>query len=82
MGLKTKLVLAAAGVDFKRCDQPPVLPRKDLEALGITFRRIPVLAVGKDLYCDSNLIIDLILNKLAKNKVPTSTSVCFPQLES
>ena len=68
-------MLTAAGVDFKRGDVPPVLPRKDLEALDITFRRIPVLAVGKDLYCDSNLIIDLILNKLAKNKLPTSKAV-------
>ena len=75
VGQKTKLLLKAAGVDFKRVDQPMVLPRKDLEALGITYRRIPVLAVGKDVYCDSSLIIDLILNDLAKGKVPTSPAV-------
>ena len=33
------------------------LPRPDLaERFGLTYRRIPVLAVGKDLYCDSSLM--------------------------
>lgn len=71
-GQKTKLLLEISGVEFKRCDQPPVLPRKDLEALGITYRRIPVLAVGKDIYCDSALIIDLINEKLGVWQVPES----------
>lgn len=71
-GQKTKLLLTAAGVQYKRCDQPAVLPRKDLEALGITYRRIPVLSVGKDVYCDSSLIFDVVVNQLAKDKVPTS----------
>lgn len=65
-GQKTKLLLTAAGVDYKKCDQPVVLPRKDLEALGITYRRIPLLAVGKDVYCDSSLIVDIAVSKLAK----------------
>jgi len=73
-GQKTKLLLQAAGVPYQRCDQPPVLPRKDLEALGVTYRRIPVLAIGKDVYCDSSLIIDVILDKLAKNELPRSTA--------
>ena len=33
------------------------MPRPDLaERLGVTYRRIPVLAIGKDVYCDSSLI--------------------------
>ena len=66
------MLLEATGATFKRCDQPVVLPRKDLEALGITYRRIPVLAVGKDVYCDSSLIIDLILDKVGKYHILTS----------
>ncbi|TKA67375.1 hypothetical protein B0A55_08753 [Friedmanniomyces simplex] len=64
-GQKTKLLLTASGVKYQKCDQPVVLPRPDLEALGITYRRIPLLAVGKDVYADSSLIIDLITSKLA-----------------
>jgi len=65
-GQKTKLLLTAAGVQFQRVEQPMVLPRPDLEALGITYRRIPLLAVGKDVYCDSALIIDTIVETLGK----------------
>jgi glutathione S-transferase len=50
-----------------------VLPRPDLEALGITYRRIPLLAVGKDIYADSSRIIELIVKDLAKSgAVPTA----------
>lgn len=61
-GQKTKLLLKAAGVEFQKCDQPAVLPRKDLEALGISYRRIPLLAVGKDIYIDSSKIIEVIVS--------------------
>lgn len=74
-GQKTKLLLTLAGILFQRSDQPVVLPRPDLEALGITYRRIPLLAIGRDVYCDSSLIFDVVLSHLgAANKVPTSVA--------
>nr|POF27668.1 hypothetical protein CFP56_71477 [Quercus suber] len=73
-GQKTKLLLTAAGIDFQKCDVSPLLPRKELEALGITYRRIPLLAIGKDVYADSRLIIDTILNTLGKGDVITSAA--------
>jgi glutathione S-transferase len=33
------------------------LPRPDLEALNVNYRRIPVLSIGRDVYCDSRLIL-------------------------
>lgn len=63
------MLLKAAGVDFKKCDQPAVLPRKDLEDLGITYRRIPLLAVGKDVYADSSKVIQTIVSL---GNIPTS----------
>jgi len=74
-GQKTKILLEAAGVPYERVNVSPVLPRQELESLGITYRRIPVLSVGKDVYCDSSLIFDIVLNELAKGKLPTSKSV-------
>lgn len=38
-----------------------VLPRPQLEALDIAYRRIPVLAIGKDVFCDSGLIVDALV---------------------
>lgn len=33
---------------------PVVLPRKGIsDLLGITYRRVPILTIGKDVYCDS-----------------------------
>ncbi|KAK4495763.1 hypothetical protein PRZ48_013031 [Zasmidium cellare] len=64
-GQKTKLLLAATQTPFQKSDQPIVLPRPDLEALGITYRRIPLLAIGKDVYVDSAHIIQKILADLA-----------------
>lgn len=36
-------------------------PRPELsELLGITYRRIPILAIGNDVYCDSGLIASIL----------------------
>lgn len=37
--------------------QPPILPREDLNALGVAYRRIPVMSIGRDVYCDTRLIL-------------------------
>ena len=43
--------------------QPPVLPRPDVKALGVSYRRIPLASIGRDVYCDTWLI----LQKLEKH---------------
>lgn len=35
--------------------QPPILPRPDLSRLGIAYRRIPLLSIGRDVYLDTRL---------------------------
>lgn len=37
--------------------QPVTLPREDLSALGVKYRRIPVMSIGRDIYCDTRLIL-------------------------
>lgn len=63
-GQKIRYLLNLAGIPFQRVDQPAVLPRPDLQALGITYRRIPLLAVGKDIYCDTAAIVNVVQQKL------------------
>jgi glutathione S-transferase len=36
------------------------MPRPDLADLGISYRRIPVLAIGRHVYCDSRLILQVL----------------------
>ena len=40
---------------------PMTLPRPDLaDRLGVKYRRIPVLSIGNDVYCDSSLIASVL----------------------
>ena len=49
---------ALRGIPHARCEQPITQPRPDLAALGVRYRRIPVLSIGRDIYCDTLLILE------------------------
>ncbi|KAJ1326392.1 glutathione S-transferase N-terminal domain-containing protein [Microdochium nivale] len=44
-------------IPFKTCLQPPILPRRDVELLGLNYRRIPLATIGRDVYLDTRLIV-------------------------
>ncbi|GAB7347524.1 hypothetical protein MBLNU459_g4422t2 [Dothideomycetes sp. NU459] len=70
--------LKLAGVPYSECIQPPILPRPDLAALGINYRRIPVVTIGKHAYCDTRLILKVLQEKFPLNNVqrdPTDIGV-------
>lgn len=50
------------------------MPRPDLSSLDVAYRRMPLLAIGKDIYCDSRLIISKLesLYPASALKPPTS----------
>ena len=52
--------LALRQIAHAECAQPVILPRPDLQALGVDYRRIPILAHGKSLLCDSRLIVSYL----------------------
>ncbi|GAB1313937.1 hypothetical protein MFIFM68171_04147 [Madurella fahalii] len=60
--------LRLRGIPYTQCIQPPMLPRPDLFHLGISYRRIPLLSIGGDVYLDSRLI----LAKLESLAVPST----------
>ncbi|KAF2765831.1 hypothetical protein EJ03DRAFT_330670 [Teratosphaeria nubilosa] len=64
-GQKIRLILTALKIPFSRLDQPMILPRPDLAALGITYRRIPLLAIGKDVYADTACITSAVIPNIA-----------------
>jgi glutathione S-transferase len=54
----TCLLLASSQTDEAAIQvQPPVLPRPDVKALGIAYRRIPLMSIGRDVYCDTRIIL-------------------------
>ncbi|KAI7786879.1 glutathione S-transferase [Diaporthe eres] len=49
--------LQLRGIPYKQCMQPPIMPRPDVAKLGIKYRRIPVMSIGRDVYLDTRLIL-------------------------
>ena len=53
---KIRRILAFKGLPWRAVDQPVMMPKPDLIALTGGYRRIPVLQIGADVYCDTALI--------------------------
>ena len=53
---KIRRLLAVKRLPWRSVDQPLMMPKPDLVALTGGYRRIPVLQVGADVYCDTALI--------------------------
>lgn len=54
---KVRLCLGIKGLAWRAVDQPVIMPKPDLVALTGGYRRIPVMQIGADVYCDSVLIV-------------------------
>ncbi|PSN70495.1 hypothetical protein BS50DRAFT_488055 [Corynespora cassiicola Philippines] len=61
------------GIPYDECIQPPYTPRPDLASLNVNYRRIPIMAIGEDVYSDSRLIISKLESLLpdAKPSLPS-----------
>jgi len=55
---KIRVALGLKGLAWWACRQPSIMPKPELIALTGGYRRIPVLQIGNDVYCDSELILD------------------------
>jgi glutathione S-transferase len=54
---KVRKIFAAKSVHYASVDQPAWMPKPELTPLTAGYRRIPVMQIGADVYCDSALII-------------------------
>ncbi|MCW5889271.1 MAG: glutathione S-transferase family protein [bacterium] len=50
---KVRRILAWKGVPWRQVEQPKIMPKPDLVALTGGYRRVPVLQVGAEVYCDT-----------------------------
>ena len=53
---KIRRILAYKNLPWRAVDQPMMMPKPDLIALTGGYRRIPVLQIGADIYCDTACI--------------------------
>jgi glutathione S-transferase len=57
---KVRKVLAHKRLAWRAVEQPTILPKPDLVPLTGGYRRIPVLQIGADVYCDTQLIVRVL----------------------
>ena len=57
---KIRLALGVKGLAWQSVQTPMVLPKPDHFELTGGYRRVPVLQIGADLYCDTHLIIRVL----------------------
>ncbi|KAF2856468.1 hypothetical protein T440DRAFT_524010 [Plenodomus tracheiphilus IPT5] len=66
-------------IPYNECIQPPIMPRPILTSLSLPYRKIPLLAIGKDIYHDSRLIIskleELYPNSALTPRTPVEVGV-------
>ena len=54
---KVRVCLGIKRLAWRAVDQPVIMPKPELLALTGGYRRIPVMQIGADIYCDSVLIV-------------------------
>ena len=54
---KVRVCLGIKGLIWHACEQPTIMPKPELLPLTGGYRRIPVMQIGADIYCDSQIII-------------------------
>ncbi|HEX4197197.1 MAG TPA: glutathione S-transferase family protein, partial [Caulobacteraceae bacterium] len=54
---KVRLMFGLKGLAWRSVIQPTIMPKPDLVPLTGGYRRIPVLQIGADVYCDSQVIM-------------------------
>src|SRR5574342_838716 len=57
---KVRAMLGFKKLAWKSVLIPEVMPKPDVVALTGGYRRTPILQVGADVYCDSNLIASVL----------------------
>ncbi|RMZ06164.1 hypothetical protein D0864_02302 [Hortaea werneckii] len=59
--LKVRLALRIKQIPYTFITVPSMMPRPLLkDTFGLTYRKIPVLAIGKEIYCDTSIIIEAL----------------------
>ncbi len=54
---KVRILLGIKGLSWRSVIQPTIMPKPDLTPLTGGYRRIPVMQIGADVFCDSAVIM-------------------------
>jgi glutathione S-transferase len=54
---KVRVIIGIKGLEWYACDQPVIMPKPELTTLTGGYRKIPVMQIGADVFCDTQIII-------------------------
>jgi glutathione S-transferase len=54
---KVRVALGIKGLEWYAVEEPVIMPKPELTALTGGYRKIPVMQIGADVYCDSQIIL-------------------------
>src|SRR5438128_1860068 len=57
---KIRKIFGLKRLKWRAVEQPSIMPKPDLVPLTGGYRRIPVLQIGADVYCDTQVIVRLL----------------------
>jgi glutathione S-transferase len=64
--VKARLMLGFKNARWFACDHSTILPKPELLALTGGYRQIPVAQIGADIYCGSELLLDILEIRIAE----------------
>src|SRR5438132_8653144 len=66
---KVRLLFGIKGLAWRSVIQPTIMPKPDLTPLTGGYRRIPVMQIGADVFCDTQVIMAEIERRAPTPKV-------------
>jgi glutathione S-transferase len=66
---KVRVMLGVKGLSWRSVIQPVIMPKPELVPLTGGYRRIPVLQIGADVYCDTQVILAELESRQARPAV-------------
>ncbi|HLI67512.1 MAG TPA: glutathione S-transferase family protein [Caulobacteraceae bacterium] len=68
---KVRLLFGLKGLSWRSVIQPTIMPKPDLTPLTGGYRRIPVMQIGADVFCDTQVIMAEILKRTGDDGLET-----------
>lgn len=65
--------LALRQIPYAEVKQPVVMPRPDVKAIGVAYRRIPFMTIGKDVYLDTRIMLRKLEELFPKGRIGATT---------
>jgi glutathione S-transferase len=79
---KIRALMGYKGLSWHAVTVPRIAPKPDMTALTGGYRKVPVLQVGADIYCDTRLIAEVLDAAVPQPSLQTAPGSLGPLLEN